>query len=216
MIHLALCLLSPNPLEGLCSVPVASEGTLWLRDIIWNYSRSGDSLTTHGLKATLLTWCTISGALTFEQRRAMGHHVDPGSRAPLCYSRDNAVQTQVQIALMVKRIAHHFFDPDLPRRAAQVEVQLDALLAEVGNQDEQAPPADADLGDQELDCASDGSDVCTAEDLENQADDADVDDITSRWVGHAAPFKWGVTYSILGNQIPVWAQYLNRICSVGE
>ena len=74
---------------------IASEGALWLRDIVATYRITGSSLTTHGLKATLLTWVTISGTLSFDQRRALGHHVDPGSRAPLTYSRDNAIGLQV-------------------------------------------------------------------------------------------------------------------------
>lgn len=155
---------------------IASEGALWLRDIVCFYYATGDTLTTHGLKATLLTWSTISGILTFDQRRAMGHHIDPGSRAPLCYSRDNTVQLQARIAFMLRRVASGMFDPDLPR-AAQVEAQLDTLLDVIGSHDEQPPPDNVDPGDEAVECASEGSEVCTAEDIEVQADDADIDEV---------------------------------------
>ena len=152
---------------------IASEGALWLRDIVATYRITGSSLTTHGLKATLLTWVTISGTLSFEQRRALGHHVDPGSRAPLTYSRDNAVGLQVPLAMMLRTMADGTFDPDLPR-AAQVDRQVNQLLMEVGATDDGfvvglRPPTAVD------EVMSDGTDVDNALDIEDGADQAELD-----------------------------------------
>ncbi|CAK9102391.1 Uncharacterized protein SCF082_LOCUS47863 [Durusdinium trenchii] len=143
---------------------IASEGALWLRDIVATYRITGSSLTTHGLKATLLTWVTI---------RALGHHVDPGSRAPLTYSRDNAVGLQVPLAMMLRTMADGTFDPDLPR-AAQVDRQVNQLLMEVGATDDGfvvglRPPTAVD------EVMSDGTDVDNALDIEDGADQAELD-----------------------------------------
>eukprot|EP00435_Cladocopium_sp_Y103_P029317 s4088_g7.t1 len=139
--------------------------------------QTGSTLTTHGLKATLLTWVTISNTLSFDQRRALGHHVDPGSKAPFTYSRDNAVNLQVPIALMFKRLASGSFDPDLPR-AAQVDMQLTDLLREVGAHD-----AAFVVGPQNVvvdtDIWSDCTDVDNANDIEDDAEVADMDEVNT-------------------------------------
>lgn len=154
---------------------IASEGSLWLRDVISCYRRTGSTLTTHGLKATLLTWVTISNTLSFDQRRALGHHVDPGSKAPLTYSRDNAVNLQVPIALMFKRLASGSFDPDLPG-AAQVDMQLTDLLREVGAHDAAfvVGPQNVVVG---TDIWSDCTDVDNANDIEDDAEVAEMDEV---------------------------------------
>lgn len=128
-------------------------------------------LTTHGLKATLLTWVTISDTLDVNQRRALGHHVDPRSRAPLTYSRDNAVNLQVPVALMIRRLAHGLFDPDLPR-AAQVDMQLTLLLKEVGDHDASLVLGPQCVVPQEEDVLSDCAQVDDSFDIEDDVDTA--------------------------------------------
>ena len=62
-----------------------AEGILWMQDIMGWKCTTGGSLTTHSLKATLLKWATMSNSMDIQQRRILGHHVDPGSSSPLTY-----------------------------------------------------------------------------------------------------------------------------------
>ncbi|CAK9055714.1 unnamed protein product [Durusdinium trenchii] len=107
-----------------------AEGMLWLRDIVQLRCPSGETLTTHSLKTTLLAWSTMFGVLDFQQRRTLGHHVDAGVASPLTYGRDNVAVLQVAIARMLRAIVAHRFNPDLSR-AARIDKEIEVLTAEL-------------------------------------------------------------------------------------
>ena len=70
-----------------------SRGSILLRELLAGGGLGEDlvrSLTSHSLKATILSWCSKWGLLR-EVRRILGHHVDPGAKSIVTYSRDALV-----------------------------------------------------------------------------------------------------------------------------
>ena len=67
----------------------AAEAIMWFRDIVVKGygSGSGDTLTTHS--CTLLAWAARAGVMSYDQRRVLGHHMDPHNRSPSTYGCDN-------------------------------------------------------------------------------------------------------------------------------
>ena len=111
------------------------EGVLWLRAIVGLRCRTGDSLTTHSLKTTLLSWVTLFGLMNFDQRRVLGHHVEAGLASPLTYGRDNITPLQIIVAKLLKQIAQGELDPDAPRvqridKEMEIKDTLDDLEAD--------------------------------------------------------------------------------------
>lgn len=96
--------------------PMATaEGVLWLRDIIQLRCKTRESLTTHSLKTTLLSWVTIFDVMDFQQRRILGHHVDTGLASPLTYGRATLTPLQVLTTGMLEKVATGVWDPDASR-----------------------------------------------------------------------------------------------------
>eukprot|EP00435_Cladocopium_sp_Y103_P069407 s708_g33.t1 len=92
-----------------------AEGTLWLRDLIQLRCKTGEALTIHSMKTTLLAWSTMFGVLNFQQRRILGHHIDIGMTSPLTYGRENITPLQVSIHDMLQKIGKREWDPDCSR-----------------------------------------------------------------------------------------------------
>ena len=155
---------------------VAGEATLWLRDIVGAKCQTAQSLSTHSLKCTLLTWISISGLLSLDQRRALGHHMDPGSKSPLCYSRHEMINLQTQVGQLLRMIVSVTLDPELPR-VAQLDIQINRLVEQVAEHDASVVAVVPSANIVEDGGVSDGSEAIGAEELESQADDADVDTV---------------------------------------
>eukprot|EP00435_Cladocopium_sp_Y103_P050616 s3318_g15.t1 len=102
----------------------SAEGILWLRDLVQLRCLTGSELTTHSLKATLLSWTTIFNVLDFQQRRILGHHVDTGLASPLTYGRDNLTPLQALVHAMIRKIADGSWDPDLSR-VQRLDIECD-------------------------------------------------------------------------------------------
>ena len=122
-----------NPIAGL---PMTTgEGVLWLRAIVRLRCQTGDSLTTHSLKTTLLSWVTLFGLMNFDQRQVLGHQVEAGLASPLTYGRDNITPLQIIIAKLLKQIARGELDPDALRvqrfdKEMELKETLDDLEAD--------------------------------------------------------------------------------------
>ena len=141
----------------------ANEASLWLKEIIQLQTDKLPDVSTHSLKCTLLSWNTIAGTMTLEQRRTMGHHVDPSSKSPLTYGRENLISIQAIVAGLLWRIQNGSFDPDAPR-AQLIETELEAIIAEIDRH--QLPmPADAP------------ADICEGLVEEDEDFDAEVMDV---------------------------------------
>lgn len=143
------------------------EGILWLKDIISLRCQTGEVLTTRSLKATFLSWATLMGAMDFDQRRILGHHVGVHTSSPLTYGRDNVVKLQIVVYKMMQRIASGW-DPDLPRPQRLYE-ELRATFTDLDECDEAMTYGPQQ--EQEDDLASD---VEPAVDIEDAIDDSNM------------------------------------------
>ena len=120
----------------------ATEATLWLRDLLCKSGSSVGSvanITSHGLKATLLSWISKLGGWTERDQKLMGHHFDRESRSVLIYSRDSYTPLAMQTRLLLDKILDGTFSPDRSRARRVRE-----LLGEVSaSEDEREPGAHA-------------------------------------------------------------------------
>ena len=133
------------------SLPMsATEATLWLRDLLCKSGSSVGSfanITSHGLKATLLSWISKLGGWTERDQKLMGHHFDRESRSVLIYSRDSYTPLAMQTRLLLDKILDGTFSPDRSRARRVRE-----LLGEAEDEREQEACAPSDSGsDPDLD-----------------------------------------------------------------
>ena len=94
-----------------------AEATYWLRELLEptvGVERS-QTLTVHGLKATILSWAAKSLLFTADEQLALGHHVSAQYRSSMIYSRDNQIGLCMKIKTMLDNIAGGNFNPDQPR-----------------------------------------------------------------------------------------------------
>ena len=109
-----------------------AEGTLWLRDLVQMKCKTGEALTSHSMKTTLLSWVTVFEVLNFQQRRVLGHHIDVGMASPLTYGRDNITPLQVSIHAMIQKISLNIWDPDAPRaQRLDRQIELEETLTDL-------------------------------------------------------------------------------------
>ena len=96
----------------------SSEASLWLRELLCLTGTSEQEaarISSHGLKATLLSWCAKSGKFSDTEQRCLGHHYDPELKSVLVYSRDTYSPLAAKIHLMLKSIRNGSFNLDAPR-----------------------------------------------------------------------------------------------------
>ena len=144
---------------------LSSEGGLWLRELLMDFE-GAEKLSTHSLKATLLSWMSKHGSCTHQEMRIAGHHADPGSRAPLTYGRDNVCAVQVKLALILKEVQQKTFDPDI-NRAGLIAQRVEALLKDIQLSDLHLQPINEDPKDRDAEYESELED---AEDIELSAE----------------------------------------------
>ena len=95
----------------------ASEGTMWLKDLLQSYGARIDpqrKITSHSLKATLLSWAA-KRPLKKSVRRALGHHLDSSDTSVATYSRDFLYSALVSLDRLLEEIKCGKFDPDASR-----------------------------------------------------------------------------------------------------
>ena len=140
------------------ATPMSStEATLWLREVLEEVGfprEVTETVSSHSLKSTLLSWSAKSGKFTDPQRRQMGHHLDPQDRSMLVYSRDTYAPIAVATRLMLDDIVAGKFDPDLPRidRIAQAVEVLG---------DEASPDSSSSSDDDDLEANSPSTKLTT-------------------------------------------------------
>ena len=91
-----------------------SEGSIFLREILRNEGENVEGISTHSLKATLLSWASKDN-MNIEDRRLLGHHVDKNQVSPLTYSRDALAGPLTRLWSVVCRVRNGQFDPDESR-----------------------------------------------------------------------------------------------------
>ena len=121
------------------TLPMSStEATLWLRDLLCKAGfRPGavEDITSHGLKATLLSWISKLGGWSERDQKLMGHHFDRESRSVLIYSRDSYTPLAVQTRRLLDKILDGSFSPDRGRARRVME-----LLGETSGGEEDIDP----------------------------------------------------------------------------
>ena len=105
----------------------ASEATYWLRDFLSPRFAGSDILPlgSHSCKATILTWAgrRVEIAFTPPERRLLGHHLDPGMKSIMVYSREAYVTLYARVLQMFRLIRSGDFDPDRPAISHMVQSQ---------------------------------------------------------------------------------------------
>lgn len=135
----------------------ASEATAWLRDFLEGTANFKPELVgSHSCKSTLLTWAgrSIRVAFTPGERRLLGHHLDPGMKSVMCYSREGFTTLYAKVLSMFRLIRTGEYNPDLPAVARVVQ------LADVAG-DELQPGASE--GAEELNLSDSDSSVASYE-----------------------------------------------------
>ena len=121
------------------TLPMSStEATLWLRDLLCKAGFRPDEvedITSHGLKATLLSWISKLGGWSERDQKLMGHHFDRESRSVLIYSRDSYTPLAVQTRRLLDKILDGSFSPDRGRARRVME-----LLGETSGGEEDIDP----------------------------------------------------------------------------
>ena len=147
----------------------SGEGSAYLKDLLLEEGvapQRAAALSTHSLKATLLSWAAKSGALDVNERRLLGHHLDPNLRSVVTYSRDALLSAVCRMGVLLERIRKGHFNPDASR-AEQLSHFLQssgAVPSEAPVMTDLQPPVASEdvLGEDDADGQSSASDVSEA------------------------------------------------------
>ena len=162
----------------------SSEATCFLREYLAQRF-PGENLTkysSHSCKSTLLTWAGRSTAVVFTmpERRILGHHMDPGSKSVLTYSRESYTSLYAKVLLMYIKLRSGEFKPDL---SAIERVLQFASAAETGSElvaweASLEPSKDEDFFEEPMNISdsesSVASDVELSSDLAGEGPDGDI------------------------------------------
>ena len=91
----------------------SSEASAWLRALLDTHGTGGGDISTHSLKATLLSWCTKVG-LDKDICSILGHH-STGKHSAETYSRDLVAAPLRQLDEVIRKVRVGLFLPDLTR-----------------------------------------------------------------------------------------------------
>ena len=134
------------------------EASFVLREILAEGGIDPDEcwrVSSHSLKSTVLSWCSKSARVSFEDRRLLGHHLDRRTASPLTYSRDEATRLAALVHGILDLIRRDILQPDLPR------VHRLSMLIEQGVTQDRTTVLEQDNPVSEV-----GSDDCASEDFE--------------------------------------------------
>ena len=170
-----------------------SEAGAWLNKFL-EYALGGPpepGLTSHGMKATLLSWCMKSGCddLTL---KVLGHHSRPGQRTTECYGRDAMSAPLRCLVSIIQAVSRGQFHPDATRSGHMVSpvglaatTRDDSILAgsarlHTGASEQRVDPVpDSEVPDQGSEVEApglQGDDGPTGIGLEPSASEDDVSD----------------------------------------
>lgn len=92
----------------------SSEGSVALREILRAYGENVEGISTHSLKVTLLSWASKAN-MSIEDRRVLGHHIDPNAVSALTYSRDAMSGPLERLWQVICNVREGKFFPDESR-----------------------------------------------------------------------------------------------------
>ncbi|CAE7621993.1 unnamed protein product [Symbiodinium sp. CCMP2592] len=124
---------------------------------------SESRVSSHSMKATFLSWLAKFGGVSLEDRRIAGHHLDPDSRSPLTYSRDELCRLMKIFEDILKAIRSGHFKPDdsrVMRLAVMVQAesgpQLQEKLLEQDPYVSDSEAGDSDISPEDLEARAGG------------------------------------------------------------
>eukprot|EP00439_Symbiodinium_sp_Y106_P055703 s6015_g7.t1 len=108
----------------------AGEASSYLAEILEGTEEEGQRIRTHSLKVTLLTWASRSTVvrLSKNERLLLGHHIAPGVKSMVTYSREGYTSLIGKVLALYRSIRCGMFNPDL-QPAARVLQVADSLTA---------------------------------------------------------------------------------------
>ena len=95
----------------------SSAGSRWLRELLLRVDADRSKvvgISTHGLKATVLSWAAKWG-MHRETRQILGYHIVQGASSMLHYSRDELAAPMRKLCSLYSDIREHQFNPDSTR-----------------------------------------------------------------------------------------------------
>jgi hypothetical protein len=97
--------------------PMSSgECTCWIREFLEDTFNGGSTeYSSHGCKATLLTWAGMTTLFSREERTLLGHHIEPQTRSNVTYSRDSQILLQYKVSKLIQMIDTGRLQPDVSR-----------------------------------------------------------------------------------------------------
>ncbi|CAE7721835.1 unnamed protein product [Symbiodinium sp. CCMP2592] len=108
----------------------AGEASSYLAEILEGSESEGQVLGTHSLKVTLLTWASRSTVVRLSkgERLLLGHHIVPGVKSMVTYSREAYTSLIGKLLALYRSIRSGAFQPDLAPADRVLQV-ADALAA---------------------------------------------------------------------------------------
>lgn len=97
--------------------PMSSgECTCWIREFLEDEFAGGAlDYSSHGCKATLLTWAGMTTLFSREERTLLGHHIEPQTKSNVTYSRDSQILLQHKVSKLILLIKSGKLQPDASR-----------------------------------------------------------------------------------------------------
>ena len=97
--------------------PMSSgECTCWIREFLEDsFAERAMDFSSHGCKATLLTWAGMTTLFSREERTLLGHHVEPQTKSNVTYSRDSQILLQYKVHKLIQLIKSGKLHPDVSR-----------------------------------------------------------------------------------------------------
>ena len=136
----------------------ASEAPYWLREFLGEALDPGAAhrFGSHSCKTTLLTWVGRCVSIQFSpsERRMLGHHLDPGMKSVLTYSRESYTALYSKVLSMFRLMRSGEYNPDSPAIDRVVQLSDNPVLESSADQPESRDES-LHMSDSESSVASD-------------------------------------------------------------
>lgn len=115
----------------------AAEATSWLQEFLGDDGNGDQLVGSHSLKVTLLTWASRSTVvkLSKAERLLLGHHIQPGVKSMVTYSREAYTSLMGKVLAIYRSIRSGAFNPDLDAALRVLQV-ANALISSEGRPEE--------------------------------------------------------------------------------
>ena len=167
--------------RGLTSQEVSRFLRVMLGENMTHDKESGPKLSSHSLKATVLSWAAKAG-MAAQDKSILGRHVSAYTDSSAVYARDLSIGAVSRLQEVVLQIYRGEFLPDAPRSgyypvampvaeapelpdAEVIKVEDDAACQEL---DMEVPVADSQLCEEACSASSDGSESLEGSDSEEE------------------------------------------------